>query len=203
MVLYSVYTLFKILGEHNREPLANMEHIFKMFPHVKRENKTNLLSEKHLLPTVFLYILNNHRSFGLHDIQVQLTFSFKKSPVLYRLDFFETGMSLQLWDFQRSACTSSSSSATSSSASASPPGGMVRSLDRANCRNCRIIPLSKTSSETYSHYIWFILDISGCNYRDKNIETNGLWVWRRVLLGSLSPCEEVSGVLERCELFCC
>ena len=126
-----------------------------------------------------MYILN-HRSSGLHDFQVRLSAS--KNRRYFSAGFLETEMS-------------------SSASGPSPPSGMVRFLDRANrWRKCRIIPLSKTSSETYSHYVWFILDISACNYGDKSIEPKACGFWGE---SCLALCEEVPGVLERCELFCC
>ena len=120
--LYTFHKLEYTTG--NRLPtwtyLQNIGSFWKCCQTVKKESKTQRLSANISCQQFSWYILNNHRSLGLHDFQVEIDFQ-KIRPILFGWMSSKQEMSLQLWDFQFSACTSSSSSTTSSSASASPP----------------------------------------------------------------------------------
>ena len=175
MNVSSKYSLLRKKTKHNFYPQKSLDNSF--------------LGTSSATIAVWVYMI----------FELKLTFSFKKDPPhTFRLDVFETGnvtaalelsvlclhFCLFFHHFLLRICLSTWWE---------PTGG----------ENCRSIPWSKTSSETYRNYIWFILDICGCNYRDKIIEAMGQWVacFRGESCLTLTV-RKFQGVLERCELFC-
>ena len=102
--------------------LQNIRSFWKCCQTLEKENKTQLYPQKSLANS-FLGTSSATIAVWVYMIfKLKLTFSFKKfCRILFGWMSSKQGMSLQLWNFQCSACTSSSSSTTSSSASASPP----------------------------------------------------------------------------------